>query len=358
MINKQTIISAYDEKLTLVQWLKLVNKALDEAVLTNVEIAQRGNATFVFVFTFEDGTQVESNEIIVNQGESIVGATIQNGHLLLTLSNDDVLDAGNVKPVSSFSFNAQRHLIVSYADGTTQDLGLIKGVSGFSINANQHLIVTYDNGTTEDLGAIFDGNVNIDGTLKATYIQAGSIEGIDSNDINIESNIIVDDANITLTDGHISTPIITTSGNKIEALKPIVEAMSGYSFTKGSNANFTYDFIYAGIVKNGNKLTCVVALNLTMNIATTNNIVIGYFNMPSDVASKLYPTQIGTYAFLDVKEVPAYSDFNQNIMLKSYNQKSGNSSRLEVIVNNMEVGTKYYIRYEITFLLSDNLASE
>ena len=50
MINKQTIISAYDEKLTLLQWLKLVNKALDEAVLTNVEINQRGNATFVFVF--------------------------------------------------------------------------------------------------------------------------------------------------------------------------------------------------------------------------------------------------------------------------------------------------------------------
>lgn len=146
MINKDTIISAYDEKLTLVQWLKLVNKALDEAVLTNVEIAQRGNATFVFVFTFEDGTQVESNEIIVNQGESIVGATIQNGHLLLTLSNDDVLDAGNVKPVSSFS-----------------------------INNNQHLIVHYGDGTTQDLGAIFQGNISIDGLLEATTIKANSI---------------------------------------------------------------------------------------------------------------------------------------------------------------------------------------
>lgn len=141
MINKETIISAYDEKLTLVQWLKLVNKALDEAVLTNVEIAQRGNATFVFVFTFEDGTQVESNEIIVNQGESVNGASIRNGHLYLTLTNGDELDAGNVKPVSSFSIDASQHLIVNYGDGTSQDLG-----------------------------AIFQGDVNIDGNFTANSI--------------------------------------------------------------------------------------------------------------------------------------------------------------------------------------------
>ncbi len=141
MINKQTIISAYDEKLTLLQWLKLVNKALDEAVLTNVEIKQRGNATFVFVFTFEDGTKVESNEIIVNKGDSVNGATIKNGHLYLSLTNGDELDAGNVKPVTSFEINASQHLIVNYGDGTSQDLG-----------------------------SIFSGNVNIDGNFTANSI--------------------------------------------------------------------------------------------------------------------------------------------------------------------------------------------
>lgn len=275
-INKETIISVFDEKLTLMQWLKTINKALEDAVLTGVEITKKGNATLSFKFTFEDGTFLETNDIVLQQGESVNGAYIQNGHLYLTLTNGNNLDAGNVKPVSNFSIDANQHLIVHYADGTSQDLG-----------------------------AIFSGNVNIDGNFTANSI---------------------------------------------------VENMTGYSFTKGSHPNFNYEFIYAGIVKNGNKLTCVVALNLTMNVVTTNNIVIGYFNMPSSVASKLYPTQIGQYNFLDVKEVPAYNDFNQNIMLKSYNQKAGNSSRLEVIVNNMEVGTKYYIRYEVTFLLSDNLA--
>ena len=111
-INKQTIISAFDEKLTLLQWLKTINKALDEAVLTGVEVRQKGNATYSFVVTFEDGTELESNEFVLAQGESINGATIRNGHLYLSLTNGDELDAGNVKPVTSFEINASQHLIM------------------------------------------------------------------------------------------------------------------------------------------------------------------------------------------------------------------------------------------------------
>lgn len=140
-INKETIISVFDDKLTLMQWLKTINKALDEAVLTGVEIAKKGNATLSFKFTFEDGTFLETNDIVLQQGESVVNAFIQNGHLYLTLSNGTNLDAGNVKPVSNFS-----------------------------IDANQHLIVNYGDGTSQDLGAIFNGNVNINGNLTANSI--------------------------------------------------------------------------------------------------------------------------------------------------------------------------------------------
>ena len=140
-INKQTIISAYDEKLTLLQWLKTINKALDEAVLTGVEVRQKGNATYSFVVTFEDGTELESNEFVLAQGESINGATIRNGHLYLSLTNGNELDAGNLKPVTSFAINESQHLIVNYGDGTSQDLG-----------------------------AIFSGNVNVDGNFTANSI--------------------------------------------------------------------------------------------------------------------------------------------------------------------------------------------
>ena len=147
-INKQTIISAFDDKLTLLQWLKTINKALDEAVLTGVEVRQKGNATFSFVVTFEDGTELESNEFVLAQGESINGATIRNGHLYLSLTNGNELDAGNLKPVTSFAINESQHLIVNYGDGTNQDLG-----------------------------AIFSGNVNVDGNFTANSI----VENMDSN---------------------------------------------------------------------------------------------------------------------------------------------------------------------------------
>lgn len=138
-INKETIVSVFDEKLTLMQWLKTINKALEDAVLTGVEVRQKGNATYSFVVTFEDGTELESNEFVLAQGESINGATIRNGHLYLSLTNGDELDAGNLKPVTSFTINASQHLIVNYGDGTSQDLG-----------------------------PIFNGDITINGKLKQT----------------------------------------------------------------------------------------------------------------------------------------------------------------------------------------------
>jgi len=135
-INKQTIISVFDDKLTLLQWLKTINKALDEAVLTGVEVRQKGNATYSFVVTFEDGTELESNEFVLAQGESINGATIRNGHLYLSLTNGDELDAGNLKPVTSFEINASQHLIVNYGDGTSQDLGTLSDFSNADFVAN------------------------------------------------------------------------------------------------------------------------------------------------------------------------------------------------------------------------------
>ena len=306
-INKETIISVFEDKLTLMQWLKTINKALEDAVLTGVEVRQKGNATFSFVVTFEDGTELESNEFVLAQGESIKSATIRNGHLYLTLTNDDELDAGNVKPVSSFSFNSERHLIVYYGDGTNQDLGLIKGLTGFHINESQHLIVTYDNGTTEDLGAIFQGNVNVDGNFTANSI---------------------------------------------------IENMSGYSFELAGDSGITITPIYAGVVKNGNKLTCSYFAKVVKTSAVTQ-ASLGRFNIPRSVADKLIPTQVGVYSWLDLKEVAFYSGSGAPKILDTQLGKR-TSTQLSFGTNDLallDLDTDYFFRYEVTFLLSNSLIS-
>lgn len=286
-INKQTIISAFDDKLTLLQWLKTINKALDEAVLTGVEVRQKGNATFTFVVTFEDGTELESNRFVLAQGESVNGAYIRNGHLYLTLTNDDELDAGNVKPVTSFEINASQHLIVNYGDGTSQDLG-----------------------------AIFSGNVNIDGTLNATKV----------------------------------------TGNEI------VENMSGYSFDKAEDANATRTYYYAGAVKTGNKITFVIFVDMILKVDANISgpkIDCGSFNIPKNVADKLYPVSIGLGQALASTAVFANTNYINTGKIVYASVVKISSTRINFsfyVPDSTPTNTRLTIRLENTFLLSDSLA--
>lgn len=133
---KDTIISAFNYDGTLLKWLKKVEDALQNASASEFRVNKKGNATISFSIVFANGNTLESGDIVLQQGESVTGATIRQGHLILTLSNGNELDAG--------------------------DLG---AVTGFSINDSQHLIVTYQNGTTQDLGAIFNGNITVNGYI-------------------------------------------------------------------------------------------------------------------------------------------------------------------------------------------------
>ena len=96
MLNYETILSSYDDKLTLMQWLKKVEDALKNASAVAFNVTKTGDATLTFSVDFEDGSKIESGPIVLQQGESVASAAITNGHLFLTLTNGDVLDAGNL----------------------------------------------------------------------------------------------------------------------------------------------------------------------------------------------------------------------------------------------------------------------
>ena len=142
----------------------------------------------------------------------------------------------------------------------------------------------------------------------------------------------------------------------------IIEKMSGYSFEAGvESENLTKDYVYAGVVKNGNKLTFALAFELTR----TDTISATYFNLgnfvvPNDVYSKLFPnTTIN--GLLQVARLDGFSTFSSSpIELRGYCYKNNSRIVFEIYETNantkLVANTKYYVRYEVTFLLSDNLA--
>lgn len=144
----------------------------------------------------------------------------------------------------------------------------------------------------------------------------------------------------------------------------ITEDMNGYGITKNTPpTDVTYDFIYGGIVKNGNKLTCacVVNVNSTSEIGKLTAMNICDFVVPSDVASKLYGFDIGsTTGCLGANA--SVSFFEGTISFTSarmvFLKRSTNHIRCLCYPETaLSADVDHLLRFEITFLLSDNLAS-
>lgn len=246
---------------------------------------------------------------------STVTGITENGFICSNQYNNLVDD---IAYVTGVAINASGHLITTLSDGQTIDAGIVKQVSGFSIDGSQHLIVSFNDGTSADLGAIFSGDVNISGTLNATKV----------------------------------------TGNEI------VETMAGYSYTPPSSAtNLTVNIAYAGVVKNGNKLTLAIALTVKRTGAVGSPyLAYGSFTIPTAVADKLYPIPELSNV-LEAKILNGFSSlYSSPINVPAYiNKEAGGTLRFTSYLSNFDTlfvqDTTYYIRYEVTFLLSENLAS-
>ena len=142
----------------------------------------------------------------------------------------------------------------------------------------------------------------------------------------------------------------------------IIENMDGYSITKGTPpANVTYNFLYGSIVKNGNKLTCACALivNSTSDIAGLTAMQICDFIVPRKIASKLFAIDIGTTtnclgASSSVSFYQGSLSFKNSKMV--YLKRDATHIRCICYPDEtLEANANYLLRFEITFLLSDNM---
>ena len=266
MINKESIISLFNDKPTLLEWLKKVEEALKNASAVSFKVNKKGNATLTFSIVFDDGSEIESDAITLQQGESVQSAYIQNGNLHLVLTNGDDLNAGNM----------------------------------------------------------FNGDITLAGSITAASIK---------------------------------TPSLTSDAEEIAAQKPVVEVMAGYSVRDG---NPQINLSYFGISKNGKKLTIAYSGSITPTSELLNELIaLRIVEIPSSIGSKIIP-QLQNRIVCD------------DVMLVDNTYTSSTAKRAMVYVTkwsdvqitiylapaeSLTIGTTYYLRGEITFLLSDNLAA-
>ena len=190
--------------------------------------------------------------------------------------------------------------------------------------------------------------------LKAYEVTASG-DGTFTGDVGIAGDLEVgDDATIS---GDLSVTGKITGGE-------IIENMSGYSFINYEWDPMTIEYIYGGVVKNGNKITFALALNITKTASISSGFFpLGSFRIPTDVLAKLYPTEIGTYSsILDFKVINAIDEDNTATPIQVLVDKSTSGGAHDVIIgakgntlNELTTDVKNFVRIEATFLLSDNL---
>ena len=121
MINYETILSTFDDKLTLMQWLQKVEEALQGAGLERVDITQVTPTTAVFKFTFADGTSLTTPSITLPRGpKGDTGATGATGATGNGISS--ITKTGTSGLIDTYT--------VLYTNGTTDTFTVTNGADG------------------------------------------------------------------------------------------------------------------------------------------------------------------------------------------------------------------------------------
>ena len=138
MINYDSILSAFDGKPTLLQWLKLVKKALDESVLKDITLNQDG-ASVIFTFNFEDGTSISTPSVTLPKGDT--GAKGDKGD-----KGEQGVSVTGVDEVSNEVVGSQTHTTLRF---------------NFSNGTNNEVVVHAENGKNASGGKLYLHNLSI-----------------------------------------------------------------------------------------------------------------------------------------------------------------------------------------------------
>ena len=171
MINYETILSTFDDKLTLLQWLQKVEEALQGAGLERVDITQVTPTTAVFKFTFADGTSLTTPSITLPRGPKgdtgATGATGATGNGIASITKTGTSGLIDTYTVLYTNGSTDTFTVTNGAqgeagaDGTDGTDGV--GISNVAINNSGALIVTLTSGSDVNAGQVYE-ILNLTGT--------------------------------------------------------------------------------------------------------------------------------------------------------------------------------------------------
>ena len=155
MINDNTILSSFDDRPTLLEWLKKVEDALKTDSATAVSVENPSANTYVFKITFADGKTLSSGNVVFP--DSVKDVSIKNGHIIVTQISGTQTDLGVINPYAD--------TIVVNAETNTTEIGGKLQVSG-EAQVTGNATMGGNLGVTGQ--AVVGGGLSVNGALGVT----------------------------------------------------------------------------------------------------------------------------------------------------------------------------------------------
>lgn len=268
------------------------------------------------IIHFLDGVNIQDNLVVIADLSQI-----------LTEAELEIVE----RPVAFIYYNAELYIKKNEAAGKANFVNVFSiEDTGTQLNFNSNEIEV-------DLGT---GALNYTTATASSYTksQIDSLLALKAND-----------AEVAKLAGAAFTGAITSPS--------IIEDMVGYSFFKQTPTTFTEDIAYAGAVKNGNKLTLAVAMTITTTVNSTGFQSIGYFKIPAEIMAKVQPIPAFGTNYVDVKLLGAAESVLNYTQVSFLTSKGSEQLYMAIHHPLVPAGKTLFLRYELTILLSENLAA-
>ena len=323
MINKDSIVTAYDEHLTLVEWLQKVENALNTSVLTNLGIAKLSDkdnvATYQVTATFADNTTIASDSFTLPSTDIVIAFN----NLATLVKSFDTRIATNTANVNSI-------LDIIDIAGEKINPDVLKN----SINGDDDVIVEVDNDEgNEKLGIHLSPELqaklarvllkpsSAPTTRKVVTIATnGAQDNIDGTELTtLMSNIVDSHGNKRFVEGTGTT--VLTSGQ------------ADIAFCKWSLSGSHIMFVMAGTIK--------------ANATITGGSWLANYVVPQWIADKIIP--VWDKANIEMKDIRLYADDWTNVTVSAMLTKTGRTVHIinTGAINNSEKNRSFRIQFDL-----------